>query len=274
MPPAGQSRPGRGTQRWLDECRERPDPVPGQRRLADTRVLYAHDPQLIQYDSADCHVLGLMVPRNANRSVSECAADAQRTTSVVTACFLVDRRRWSGPAPFDAELGFNLEDHDFGVRSNVWGHETWVEPRACVLHGAGTAGLSYRPGYATNSKRMFCLIRNRWWIIARSYSARAFLLLLPLLLTYEVYQIAGVVRHGWWREWAAAFASTVRHSPQLVRTRAAVQTRRVVRDACILRPGPLPLTGALRASRLEQAALRFLERSTNAYWKRIRALVE
>jgi GT2 family glycosyltransferase len=92
--------------------------------LVAPRVLYQHDPAIIQYDSADCHFLGLMMPRNADRLAAEIDSDFVATTSLVTACFLVDRRRWPDSQLFDEDFVFNLEDHDFGVRANLQGLET------------------------------------------------------------------------------------------------------------------------------------------------------
>jgi hypothetical protein len=43
--------------------------------LVAPRVLYAHNPDVVQYDSADCHVLGLMSPRNANRPAAQLLPD-------------------------------------------------------------------------------------------------------------------------------------------------------------------------------------------------------
>jgi hypothetical protein len=53
--------------------------------LVAPRVLYAHNPDVVQYDSADCQVLGLMSPRNANRPAAQAEEILASTTSLVTA---------------------------------------------------------------------------------------------------------------------------------------------------------------------------------------------
>ncbi len=241
--------------------------------LVAPRVLYERHPAMIQYDSADCHFLGLMAPRNADRLSTEIDSACVTTTSLVTACFLIDRRRWLDSQLFDEDFIFNLEDHDFGVRANLRGMETWVEPRATVLHGDGTVELSYRPGRTVAGRRMFYLIRNRWLIIGKSYALRTLLVLSPVLLLYEVFQLAGLIRKGWFGVWWSAFRSIVGQLPDLRRKRAAVQATRKKPDRAILRGGPLPLTAAFRRGRIAQMAINLFGGLASGYWKLMRKCI-
>jgi GT2 family glycosyltransferase len=241
--------------------------------LVAPRVLYAADPATVQYDSADCHFLGLMATRNADRASSSLDADIARTTSLVTACFLIDRSRWHGEAPFDEWFGFNLEDHDFGVRASVAGHHLLVAPAATVLHGAGTAGISYRPGGQVPVARVFYLIRNRWSVMTKAFALRSLLVLSPALLLYELLQLVGVASNGWTRQWGAALRSWWRELPRLRRERAVLQRSRIETDAVVLRGGPLPLTLAVRNRPLARFAIGILQAIVNAYWRVVRPLI-
>jgi GT2 family glycosyltransferase len=241
--------------------------------LVAPRVVYAHDPEIIQYDSADCHVLGLMAPRNADRPIAGADSSRGPTSSLVTACFLIDRRRWPESQLFDEDFVFNLEDHDFGVRANLRGLETWVEPRAIVQHGEGTQDLSYRPGRTVAARRMFYLVRNRWLVIGKSYALRTLVLLFPLLLLYELIQLAGLTKMGWVDQWWLAVRSFFGDLPRLRRKRAAVQSTRVVPDRSLLRDGSLPFTAVVRSGRLARFAVALLERIVNGYWKTVRVFV-
>ena len=241
--------------------------------LAAPRVLYAADPATVQYDSADCHFLGLMATRNADRASRDLDAQIARTTSLVTACFLVDRSRWRDGAPFDEWFGFNLEDHDFGVRASILGHELLVAPAATVRHGAGTAGLSYRPGGSVPGERVFYLIRNRWSVMTKAFAPRSLVVLSPVLLIYELAQLVGAVSNGWLREWSAALRSWWRELPRLRRDRCALQRARVAGDALVLRGGPLPLTRAVRNRPLARFAIGALQWLVNAYWRVARPFI-
>ena len=241
------------------------------------RVLYASDPETVQFDSADCHFLGLMATRNADKPASRAdtaspGGTACETTSLVTACFLIDRKRWHAAALFDEDLGFNLEDHDFGVRARVAGHPLWVEPAATVLHGSGTPGLSYRPGEQPSEQRLFYLVRNRWIVISKCYATRTLVLLAPALLFYELMQLTWLLRQGQGRVWWRALREVTRQRRSIFAARRDVQSSRLSRDATILRDAPLPVTRHVR-----QQGSRYLleggERLLRGYWHLVRPWV-
>ncbi len=241
--------------------------------LVAPRVLYAHNPELVQYDSADCHFLGLMITRNANRLAALIDHQPATTTSLVTSCFLLDRSRWDSATPFDESFGFNYEDHDFGVRACVRGHELLVEPRARVLHAGGTPGLSYRTGGVVHELRVYYLIRNRWYILTKVFAARTLIVLAPALVLYEFSQVVGALSKGWGRSWLAAVRDYWRELPRLLRDRRVVQTGRRIGDRALLKSGPLPLTSAIRATTAERAAVGALQGVLNAYWRIARLLL-
>lgn len=237
------------------------------------RVLYDADPATVQFESADCHFLGLMATRNADRPAAELAAIPSPTTSMVSACFLMDRRRWRGGPPFDESLGFNLEDHDFAVRATLAGHALWIEPRAAVRHGSGTAGLSYRPGKRPSDARVFYLTRNRWLIVLRCYAGRTLLVLAPALLAFECMQLAWLASEGragvWWR----ALRSLVSRRRSILAERRAIQRTRRVADAALLRDGPLPLTRHVRGRPAGRRLAAPADALLRGYWRATRRLV-
>ena len=230
------------------------------------RVLYKSDPGTIQYEGANCHFLGTMQLRHANVLCSHAATVTTQTSSLVSACFMIDRSRYRNQRLFDEELIFNLEDHDLGVRVNLLGFNTQAVPTATVLHDSGTPGLSYRPGSKVSATRMYCLIRNRWWIIWRYYSLRTLIILAPALLVYESLQFTGLLFKGWGREWLRAFLDTARHVSRLNDMRKTYQPQRQRADHDILRGGDLTFTQAINSSSLTQIVLKTFESFMYAYW--------
>ncbi|HEX6106495.1 MAG TPA: glycosyltransferase [Gemmatimonadales bacterium] len=251
-----------------DALEARPDAL-----VAQPRVVYADRPEVIQYDGADCHFLGLMILRHHGMSVTQAPAESAETGSVVTCAFLMDRSRWRGREPFDSGFLFNLEDHDFGVRSRIAGHALLSVPAAGCRHGEGTPGLSYRGVGAQTPIRVYCLIRNRWRIVLQTYAVRTLLLLAPALAAYEVFQFAGALRKGWLGPWARAAWWVVSNPGAVVRRRREVQALRRAPDSAVLQDGPLPFTPALLVGGLERAARVALERITRAGWQRVRRLL-
>lgn len=237
------------------------------------RVVYADDPGTVQFDSADCHFLGLMATRNADTVLKDLDEDSATTTSLVTACFLINRAQWRGSALFDESLQFNLEDHDFGVRAVLAGHTLWIEPKARVSHGSGTPGLSYRPGSTPSAKRLYYLTLNRWIVIKKCYSLKTLILLSPALVLFELMQIAWLASQGQVRVWAQACKTYVRRRPQLREARAVTQRGRRVRDGEILREAQLPMTRHTRNSFVGRYLAPCADLILRGYWRMIRSWV-
>jgi len=216
--------------------------------LAVPRVLYGHDPGRIQYEGADSHISGHMIPRRTDREAAACPNGPARVNSLVSACFLVDRQRWGLETLFDESLFFNYEDHDLGVRARVFGFDIVAVPASEVRHGTGTPGLSHRPGGVYASRR-------------------SILLLSPLFLIYEATLLAGAIRRGWWREWRTAFAALVSNRMHLRAERKRIQSRRRTADHDIFEAGPLPYSADLIRTPVERRVKGALERAFSAYWR-------
>lgn len=251
--------------------------------LTVPRVVYKADPGIIQFEGADCHLLGMMSLRQANVRSEHAAMETTRTSSMVSACFLIDRRRWRNqalhgrplkdPPLFNESFIFNLEDHDLGVRANLLGFMIVAVPSATVVHGGGTEGLSYRPGRAVSATRMYCLIRNRWWIVLRYYSLRSLVVLAPLLFAFELLQLIGVVLRGWWHEWWRAFIDTGRNFSVLHAERKTYQVRRRSADRDIFHCGDLPLTQAMNSGIAVRSCIRLFEAVMHGYWHLVKRLL-
>jgi hypothetical protein len=241
--------------------------------LVMPRVLYARDKNIIQYDGAYSHFLGLMILNNANKPLILSSIESKKLGSIVTACFLMDRSRWNGVEPFDESFYFNYEDHDFGFRTRTMGHEIVSAPSACCYHREGTKGLSFRSGGNYSRIRVFCLIRNRWQIILKNYSFKTLILLSPIFLVYELFQISVVIKKGWHVQWVKAFMWMLLHSPDILRKRQAIQKSRKTDDCDILRDGSIPFTHDLTKSTLERTGKNLLNFLASVYWNGIKRFI-
>lgn len=237
--------------------------------VAMPRVLYADDPSTIQFEGADCHLLGLMALHSVDAPLAQGRHELRKLDSVVTACFLVDRERWGGGRPFANAFRFNYEDHDFGVRTRTRGHEILAVPAAQVYHGSGTPNLSIRNGGDYARLRIYSLIRNRWLILLTYYQLRTLALIAPLLALYELAQLSVAVRKGWLPEWLSAAAWVGANLPAVLARRRHAQRQRVAPDRAFLSGGPLPLRDELTGGRAERLARALLEGAVIAYWSMV-----
>jgi hypothetical protein len=99
------------------------------------------------------------------------------------------------------------------------------------------------------------------------------LLLSPLLLGYELVQLAGVIRKGWFTEWARAVGWMVGHAPDVIRRRRRVQNDRSRPDGELMVGGRIPFRRELATGSFEGHALGALEAVASGYWRRIGPLV-
>lgn len=235
--------------------------------LAMPRVVYVADPERIQFQGADAHPSGTQSLLEADRSVTEADSGFPRAvTSMVAACFLLDRARWGDHPLFDRQLRIYFEDHELGLRASLRGLKLLAVPDAVCLHGAGTPGLSIRHTGRAVPTRVRNTILNRWQIILKLYQVRTLILLAPSLLVFELFQLVGGIVVGWFPSWLRAARALMGMAPDLMRRRRAFRGQRAVPDGAVLRPGPHPFNPAL-AHRMPMRAMRgILDRVGAANW--------
>ncbi len=252
----------------VQALKEYPNPA-----IAMPEVYFAGCENKLQYNGADSHYLGLMILNCQSYLTNNNSNEIKKINSVVTACFLVDRKKWEEEKPFDESFFFNYEDHDFGIRTRIRGYEILSVSSSKCFHGEGTRDLSRREGDKYSRVRIFCLIKNRWQIILKDYELRTIILLLPALCIYEVFQFMGVLKKGWIAEWFRAvywIASNLNH---ILHKRRIVQQSRKIHDREILEGGPLPFFEDLPQGRLEQIGKNILDFLMVTYWKLIKGLI-
>jgi hypothetical protein len=242
--------------------------------VAMPRIVFNNNRQIIQFDGADCHFLGLMILHNVNRRLEEACLKTIRMGSLVTTCFLVDRKRLGKRNPFDESFFFNYEDHDFGLRTRIMGHDILSVASACCYHREGTKGLSFREGGSYPRQRAFFLIRNRWQILLKNYELKTLCLFFPVLLIYEIFQFGGTIKKGWFIQWLKAFFWIFIHFTEIMNKRRIVQRARITPDRKILVGGPLPFTQSFAQDNLERIGEKMLNRMVDIYWKKVQGLIE
>lgn len=234
--------------------------------IAMPSVIFAHQPDTVQFDGADNHFLGQQILHSESRPVAE-AGPVRMIDSLITACFAVDRSRLPHNMRFDESFFIYFEDHDFGVRARLFGKQILSVPGAHCLHDEGTEGLSLRQLGKYSSMRVFCIIRNRWLFLLRNYAGRTMLLLSPLMLVYELAQLIIAIKKGWLKEWWRSVRWIVGHWSEIREKHRAVQAGRVLSDREIMKGGQLPFRQELIGSRIEAFGQRVLNGLVVFYWR-------
>ena len=239
----------------------------GNAVIAMPVVIYAGRRDTVQYAGAGSHFLGLMTLLNQDEPVGNVTGAPVKVGSCVTCAFLVDRQRIGETAPFDEDFFYQMEDHDFGVRMRARGFAVLAVPDAHVFHGLGTEGMSVRRNGTYAPIRVYCLIRNRWIFLLKTYSVRTLLVLFPMLLLYELVQFVVVIRKGWLREWGRAAGWVIVNFPSILAKRREVQRARRRPDRELFTGGAMPFRSELAQSSLERYGKRALDSIATTYWK-------
>jgi GT2 family glycosyltransferase len=253
-------------------CVERLSQVLGEHPAAGVamaRIVPADHPDRIQFDGAEPHFIGRLSLGPADQPLSAGPSAPRPVGSMVSSCFLVDRSRL-GDLHFDEDFFVYLEDHDFGLRVRQGGLEVISVPDVVCLHGEGTQDISIRSTGTYTKVRVFCLIRNRWLLIAKNYQIRTLLLLAPALALFEVVQLAGALKKGWLPQWLAAAGWMLGNARRVVSTRRAVQRARALPDRELLRGGPIPFRPELAANGLERMGRALLDAFASANWSLVK----
>ena len=241
--------------------------------LATPAVVYAHQPDTIQYDGAEIHCLGLQALLDEDVKLADARREPRRVGSMVSCCFLIDRRRMPCADYFDESFFIYFEDHDFGSRLRLLGRDVLSVPAAVCYHGKGTEGLSIRAMGSYSSTRVYHLIRNRWLFLLKNFSARTLLLLTPLFLVYESAQFVIAVKKGWLGHWSRASWWVLSHLPEVLSRRRVIQKLRRVPDRDILVGGRIPFRKELSTSAFERLARGLLDAIVTGYWKAVAVLI-
>lgn len=235
--------------------------------LAMPRVVHAANPERVQFQGGAAHCLGMISLEAAETTVADAPTATHEIGSLITACFLVDRARWGDEPLQDESLFIYFEDHDLGLRARQLGYGILAVPEAVCRHGIGTRGVSIRATGGFSAVRVVGTLGNRWRIILKRYQLRTILVLAPALFLFELFQLAGAVRKGWFGHWRQALGHVLLELPAILRERQQWQRRRLVSDGSLLTAGPLPFNPLLIDGRIERAAARVLDACTRLNWR-------
>lgn len=236
--------------------------------MVQARSVLAADPQIVHYDAADVHYLGLLVLHNWYRRRDSAVAIERPVSGGVGLCFLVRKAAFVAVDGFYEAMFFFFEDTEFALRLNLRGYRVRVAPNAIVLHRGGTAGLSMRgQGASYPQRRTFLHSRNRWILLLTCLHWRTLMLTLPAQVAYGCVHLAFALRQGHFLAWWRGKFDLCRMLPDVLRRRRQAQRGRVVRDRALLVAGPFTFNPQIARRGLGAQARRLLDVCFITYWR-------
>ena len=240
--------------------------------LVSARSLCHDDADVVHYDGADQHYLGLLVLRNFYRPLADAVAPSGSLGAAAALCVMVDRARYLEVGGFHEELFFYFEDTEFSWRLRLAGFELWLAPDAHVLHRGGTAGLSLRSGAPMPAARTYYHSRNRWAVLLTCLHWRSLLVLMPAQLLYACVHLMFAVANGHGLAWIRGKLALVPLLPTILRWRSAAQRGRRARDRDLLVAAPLSLNPGIADVGMKAALRRALDSCYAFHWSLTRWL--
>jgi len=235
--------------------------------IAQPRSVFAHEPDRVHYDGGSFHAAGLIALRNfytpRAEAVGEGVVDAD---CVISVALLLDRERVLEVGGYDERYFILFEDLDLSYRLRLRGDRIISDEDAIVYHRAGTPGVSFREGPRYPGSRVYYHSRNRWFYLAKNYSARTLFFATPLLACYELVWLIFAAVGGNADEWLEGKRDFFRDWPETAKRRAEVQAARTCKDRTLLVGGPLTTTPAIGKTVVHRALLRGLDLGLRLLW--------
>lgn len=236
--------------------------------LVQPRSVFHSDPERVHYDGGGLHYVGLIALRNFYAPLSSASgARVEEVDCAVAVALLVDRELVLDCGGYDARYFILFEDLDLSYRLRARGLKILSVADALVQHMGGTSGISFREGPSYPARRVFLHSRNRWMHLAKNHAAWTLVVSAPGLLLYELVAFAFACAAGSPLAWLRGKLEFLELLPGLLRDRRAVQSRRTLRDARLLRGGPLALTPALSSSAPRAFAQRCIDLALRGWWR-------
>jgi GT2 family glycosyltransferase len=234
--------------------------------IAQVRSVIHNDPQRIHYDGANFHYVGLFSLRNFYSPLAKAEGRGViEAQGLIAMCVLMDRDPVLAAGGYDEDFFYLAEDADLSYRLRLLGHRLLIVEDAIVLHRGGTQGLSFRGG-GYPQRRAYLHSVNRWRMIAKCYSARTLVCILPGLLLYELIWLLFVIMKGHFKQHVQGKIDFMRARKIIMAQRRTIQGQRKVPDRELLVGGPLTLSPSLVESPLTSFFAGALNTALKLWW--------
>jgi GT2 family glycosyltransferase len=199
---------------------------PGRFALVTSRIVYMHDPNVI--DSAGDGVLrwGGAFKRHHGEAASAAAA-TQEVFGICGAACMMPKAVFDEIGGFDEDFFASHEDVDLSYRARLRGYRCRYVAQAVVRHvGSATLGT-------VSPFSVFHGQRNLEWMYVKDTPGSLLLKTLPGHVVYDVAAGVHFARIGMLRPYLRAKAAAIAGLPRMLRKRAAIQRARRVGASAI-----------------------------------------
>jgi GT2 family glycosyltransferase len=201
------------------------DPTIG---LATVKLLLMHDPETINTCGNDVHFTGFGYLRAYGRQADSYRQD-EEVCSISGAAFAIRKNLFHSLGGFDESFfPAYVEDTDLSWRVRLAGYRNVVVADSIVFH-------DYNTKFA--AEKYYCLERNRWQLILKTYRLRTLALMLPALLLSEImaWGFATVQGGRHLQAKLRVYGWIFRHVQFISKSRKQLQSTRIASDRELLK---------------------------------------
>jgi len=231
--------------------------------ICNPRIVLYDDRTRIQYDGSRLCYIGAVIARNSGASIQQASKTTIPVSVVSGLTMLVKRDKALQIGLFDEDYFFGWDDADFSLRMTISGFKCLHVPQAVVYHKLKKRGLS----------KAFYQIRNRWYLILKSYSSRTLFLLWPILLVYELGLLLFLTMKGVLFEYLKANLAVIKNFGKLMKKRRKIQALKKISDGEVLCAGDFYMREDLMEKRYLKLGKNILNHVFNLYWKVIKSFI-
>jgi len=231
--------------------------------ICNPRIVLYDDRTRIQYDGSRLCYIGAVIARNSGASIQQASKTTIPVSVVSGLTMLVKRDKALQIGLFDEDYFFGWDDADFSLRMTISGFKCLHVPQAVVYHKLKKRGLS----------KAFYQIRNRWYLILKSYSSRTLFLLWPILLVYELGLLLFLTMKGVLFEYLKANLAVIKNFGKLMKKRRKIQALKKISDGEVLCAGDFYIREDLMEKRYLKLGKNILNHVFNLYWKVIKSFI-
>lgn len=251
---------------WLVEMKRGVECQP-EAAIVIARTVFDGDRRTIHADGGFAHYLGNMILLNGFTPLEKASNVMVEIGAAGTTSMAVNRNWAIGIGGFDEDFFIYLNDFEFSLRVRMAGGHLYCAPLAIIYHKGGTPSVSFRGKDSYPPRRAYLILRNRWFLILKLYSARTLALAFPALLFYEGVLLLMAVRKGVLREYARAWGWLICNRDVVREHRRAAQEIRRVGDAELLTVAPLTFVPGVVSGGAAQFMKNSLDRCFSFYWR-------
>jgi GT2 family glycosyltransferase len=246
------------------------------------RICYEQDRSMIQFDGGGTmHYVSEAILKNPNKQVADAglcgepesgnspmtrnARSARRETLGFQGgvAFLIRKQTALDMGGYDEDFFFGRTDGEFSFRLMLEGNDIAFVPLSVAYHAVAPRGFS----------QLERQMRNRWWLMLKTYSTSTIVAIAPALLAYELVLLVFLATKGKTGAYLAAARTVIADLPMVRQKRRRFLPRKRRRDCDVLGSGRINIRPDIASGFLVRGGLAGVAHALSLYWSFARRIL-